>query len=103
VLRAYAGGNRYSARAQNLGDWYDVEAVVGLLNILLHDKKSQMRFAVLPTGDQSSAILAGPKDGLAKAASQGLIELGEAGAAAGVGKAFEEKVLDRLREEAARP
>src|SRR5690606_19384187 len=50
-LHAYADGKRYALRAENHGDWYDVHAVIGLVNALLVARNSDIRLVVLPTGD----------------------------------------------------
>ncbi|MBN2497009.1 MAG: hypothetical protein JXR96_20625 [Deltaproteobacteria bacterium] len=97
VLRGYLHGKRWEVRAQNLGDWYDMHAVLGLLNAMLRDEKSEIRYVSLPTGDQTASVLAGPAGGILAAAGDGLIGL--AGAADGMqaGKDFEERVLKALK------
>ena len=99
LLRAYAGGKRYELPAQNLGDYYDVEAVIGLLNAVLVAEKSELRFVVLPTGDQTATVLAGPGAGIRALVAKGLVEVGDAGAGATAGKEFEDRVFEQLQRE----
>lgn len=96
-LNAYAGGFRYEVEADNLGDWYDVTAVVGLLNALLRERGSERRYVVLDTGDQSAAVVCAPRTGLRSALKDGLLRSTSAEAAMRAGKAFEERVLRELR------
>ena len=96
-LRAYADGQRYVVPAENHGDWYDVDAVLGLLNALLVAKKSSWRYAVVPTGGQDIIVVTAPEKTLATTARNGLLSLAEASDAMEKGKAFERKVLDDLR------
>ena len=96
-IRAYAGGQRWSLSAKNLGDWFDLEAVIGLLNQLLVQKNSDVRFAVLPTGDQTATVIAASDDALTQAGEAGLIQFGTPTEAAEAGKDFERKVFDALQ------
>lgn len=96
TLHAYAGGQRYTVRAQNLGDWYDVEAVLGLLNSLCRERASAVRFVALPTQDQTAAVLAGDEAGLRALVSEGLLSLASAAEGMQNGKAFEDQVRQRL-------
>ncbi|MDB4964282.1 MAG: hypothetical protein JWP01_4281 [Myxococcales bacterium] len=97
VLHAYLGGKQYSVDAENHGDWYDVEAVIGLVNALLVANKSDHRLVVLPTGDQTVNVLVGPAIGIRALADARLLDLGKAGAAERAGKEFEDQVLDSIR------
>lgn len=98
-LYAYTGGKRYALDAQNSGDWYDVNAVVGLLNALLVAKKSDVRFVLLPTGDQTAIVLAAPKAALLAASKAGLLEFAGAEDAEKAGKEFEDRVFNELSKE----
>ena len=52
-LIAYASGKRYRLPAKNLGDWYDVDAVLRLMNAVMADRKSTRRaITKLATTDQ---------------------------------------------------
>jgi hypothetical protein len=102
-LTAYAGGRAYRVDAQNLGDWYDMNAVIGLLNAVLVAKGSAMRFVVLPTGDQAAEVLVGPGSGITSLADRGLLTLAGADDARATGKAFEEEVIERMKKEGGGP
>jgi hypothetical protein len=98
-LSAYLDGQKVSVAAENLGDWYDVGAVLGLLNTLLRERQSELRFVTLPTGDQTAIVLAGPAKGILRAVDEGLLQIEGAEAGMEAGKAFEERVLKKLEEE----
>jgi len=91
-------GTRHETMAQNLGDWYDGEAVVGFLNGLLRERESDLRYVLLPTSDQSSAVLLGPSKGLLAAVERGLLLLADPRAPVDAGKAFERRALDHLKQ-----
>ena len=99
-LHAYLGGKRYTLEAKNNGDWYDVEAVIGLVNALLVAKQSDVRVAVLPTGDQTVKVLAGPSKGIHALVDAKWIDIGQAGEAERVGKDFEDRVFESIRGDA---
>lgn len=99
LLRAYLGGERYQATARNLGDWYDVEAAVGLLNAVARARRLEVRWLILPSSDQTATVLAGPEKGLRDALAAELLAAGGADEAMGRGKAFEEQVRGQLQEE----
>ncbi len=73
LLRAYANGQRYSLEATDYGDWYDLEAVVGLLNSLLRERGSSVRSLPLYTGDQWASVAVGKRDSLARLVKDGLL------------------------------
>lgn len=73
VLRAYDRGYRISTRARNNGDWYDLDAVIGLLNVLLADRASELRFVSVPTGDQTALVVVAPRQALIDARAEGLL------------------------------
>jgi hypothetical protein len=98
-LRAYLGGKRYVVAAENHGDWYDVGAVIGLLNAVLADRGSDQRYVVLETGDQTAIVLAGPAAGLRALVDEGLVQPAGADAGMNAGKAFEDKVFLQLQAE----
>jgi hypothetical protein len=64
LLHAYDDHARYEVSAENLGDWYDVDAVIGLLNVVAHEHGSDVRWLMLETGDQTAIVVAGPAAGL---------------------------------------
>jgi hypothetical protein len=102
-LTAYADGRAYRLRAENLGDWYDVNAVIGLLNAVLVAKGSPLRYAVLPTGDQTAIVTAGPGASLTSLVDRGLLELAGADDARASGKAFEDEAIEHLKASGADP
>lgn len=95
-LAAYLDGKRYQISAHNLGDWYDIEAVLQLLNTILAERGRAERFAPLHTDDQIVWIVGGPQPSIQKAFEIGLLQPGYAGAAEASGKAFEEEFLKQL-------
>jgi hypothetical protein len=99
LLRAWAYGERWEVAAENLGDWYDVGACVRLLNAIARERKLDVRWIVLETGDQTAIVAAGPEAGLRTAVAEKLLRVAAAGDAAEAGKGFEQKVLEQLRRE----
>jgi hypothetical protein len=95
-LRAYMDDKRYTLAANNNGDWYDMEAVIGLLNALAIERKSDMRFVVLPTHDQTARVFAAPALAVGQMVADGAIQIEDANAAMKDGKAFEDQVLHKL-------
>lgn len=92
-LRAYLGGERFEVKARNYGDWYDVEAVIGLLNTMARARQLEVRWLVLEGGDQTAIVVAGPEEGLRTAVAEKLLRAGGAGDAMKAGKGFEGEVL----------
>ncbi|AVP96349.1 hypothetical protein C7S18_03710 [Ahniella affigens] len=92
VLNAYWAGKQYSGYAENLGDWYDLDAVLDLINRVVVDSGSTQRFVVLATGDQTAIVLAAPIDTIQRASQAGLIELADPSVAQALGKAAEAHV-----------
>jgi hypothetical protein len=56
VLRAHRGGRVLETYARNYGDFYDVEAVVGLLNALLERRGALARCLVVPGLDGGDGV-----------------------------------------------
>jgi len=98
-LCGYLEGRRWCTAARNLGDWYDLEAALGLLNTISRDRGSATRFATLATADQSAWVIVGPATGIASLADDKLIELGFADAAKQKGQGFEQQVVDELKKD----
>jgi hypothetical protein len=96
VLRAYMDGRTYELDAQNHGDWYDLEAVIGLLNSLTEARRSNVRFIVAATGDQTARVIAGPASGLSSLVADRLVLLDAPDASMKDGQAFENQVIDGL-------
>jgi hypothetical protein len=97
-LVAYFDGKRYRAPARNLGDWYDVEAMLGLLNVMLETRGRDERMASLQTEDQIAWVVGGPRSAIDAAFAKGVLVPGDAGDAEGEGKAFEDEVLESLED-----
>jgi len=95
-LTVYVAGKRLRAEARNLGDWYDVEAVLNLMNAAMKEIHSDIRFIPLPTGDQSLVILGAPESAINRAIQARLIRPGDAGDVERAGKKFEAEALDGL-------
>jgi hypothetical protein len=91
-LEAKVNGKTYQQQARNLGDWYDLEAVLTLLNQIAVDQNSQYRFVILPTGDQTAIVWAANADALNMLLAKQLIELSPAELSLATGKAFEQAV-----------
>jgi hypothetical protein len=92
-LTVYTAGKRLRAEARNLGDWYDVEAVMNLMNAVMKENGSDVRFVSLASNDQILAIVGAPQPVIDRAIQAGLIQTGEAGEAERVGKEFEADVI----------
>jgi len=92
-LTVYAGGKRLQAQALNLGDWYDVDAVMNLMNATMKEIGSDIRFIPLPTGDQSLIIVGAPQPAIDRAIRARLIRKGDAKESERAGKEFETEVL----------
>ncbi len=76
LLTAYSGGHAYRLQIRNLGDWYDLETILGGLNSILSDLGSDLRYATLdPHCIPCAQVVAGPQKGLIDAAFKGLIEV----------------------------
>jgi hypothetical protein len=99
LLRAYVGGKRYEVDAVNLGDWYDLGAVVGLLNAVLVTRGSDWRLVTLRTGGQGARVLAGREHDLRALVDAGMITLGRPDAAMDIGKDGERRVFEQLERE----
>ena len=96
-LSVYLGGKRYRIDAENHGDWYDLDAVLTLMNAVLADRRSDTRLFTLDTGDQTAIVVAATTDAFRGALAAGLLEAGDPQAAEAGGKAYEEAVLGRMR------
>lgn len=97
LLRAYAGGQRYSVAARNWPLSRDIDAVVGLLNHLLEARGSPTRFAILFGHHWDVDIVTGSEAALREADALGLWRLAAKGevlarAEAGFERFFQEVV-----------
>ncbi len=96
-LHATLGDQEWNRQAANYGDWYDVSAVLDLINEMAADIDSPNRIIALETGDQTVTVIVGPGQSLVAAAADGLIRPAGADASMQRGKAFEEEFLRRYR------
>jgi hypothetical protein len=74
-FRAYADGLVWEVIGGDTSDWIDVPAVVGLLNAVLAHKKADERFFVLSCDGQDARILCAPREGVARAAADGVLRV----------------------------
>jgi len=75
-LRLYTDGKVYSLAVRRLGEFMNLEALVGGLNTILADRGSDWRLVTLaPHCIPCAQVAAGPRDGLVGATMQGLIEV----------------------------
>jgi hypothetical protein len=99
TLRAYRNGWRYEIEARSFGDWYDVDAVLALLNSVLSDARSDLRYRALATSDQFASVVLASEQGLAAASKAGWLSFGQGGAAREQGEAFEDEVFRKIEAE----
>lgn len=92
LLRAYVDGARLETSAENLGDWYDVQAVLRLLDAVVLERKSPARFVALATDDQTLTIVGADAHVLSDAIAKALVVPGDPHAAEALGKQFEDRV-----------
>lgn len=92
MLRASLGDRQWNRRAENYGDWYDVAAVLDLLNEMAADIGSPDRIMPLATYDQTVRVIVGPGESLVAVAADGLVVPATASAGMERGKAFEEEI-----------
>jgi len=83
VIRAYHRGLVYSVQTENASDWYDVSMVLGLVNTLLRDAKSDLR-AVHFAGDSMEQVLVAPQEAILRAFADGLLRSDSVAASATV-------------------
>jgi hypothetical protein len=98
-LIVYDGGKRFRREADNLGDWYDLDAVIDMLNALMRARQASERFFVLETGDQTAIVLAAAPGPVEKAVEAGIIALGSAEIARDRGQEFERETLGGMTED----
>lgn len=96
-LVARMDGKVYRVAAENLGDWYDVAAVLRLLDTLIAVRSADARLVMLDSEDQTAVVVGGSKKAVGEALRLGLIRSGDAGTPADAGKAFEAQVIQSLR------
>ena len=97
VLRASLGDREWNRPAENFGDWYDVGAVLDLINEMAADIGSPDRIMPLATYDQTVTVIVGPGESLIAAAAERLVVPASASAGMERGKAFEEEIRRQYR------
>jgi hypothetical protein len=102
VLHAYDGHTRYEIEAENFGDWYDVDAVVGLLNTLAFERHANVRWLQLATGDQTAIVVVGPEAGLRTVVADGWLVVAPRNTAEAAREA-EDEVIQRLMDSSGAP
>lgn len=96
-IHATLGDREWERLAENYGDWYDVEAVLGMLNEMAADLGLAQRAMPLVTGDQTAIVIVAPGEALLAAAGEGLIRPGGMREGMDAGKAFEDALRSRYR------
>jgi hypothetical protein len=92
-------GRLYRFNPRDLGDWYDVSAVLLAANRALADAGSPARFVPLETGDQTAALVCCDPAALRAAAPELDLKLStDADDARKQGKAYEDAVVKKLKE-----
>jgi hypothetical protein len=81
VLRAYVDGVVLETEAQAKGDWYDVDAVLGLVNRVLERRRSERRVALVFASGNDATVVAGPSHAIRELHTAGLLDLVEHGSA----------------------
>ena len=76
TLRAYARGKRWSVEATDYSEQFDMRQTVGLLNVVLAELGSDLRYMPITSGDYTGWAL-GSKVGLTAAVAEGLFEKAE--------------------------
>jgi hypothetical protein len=95
-VRAELGERSWEREMENFGDWYDVGAVLDMLNGIAADLGSTKRIMGLETYDQYVTVIVGPGESLLIAANEGLVNPALARGSMDRGKTFEEKVRQEL-------
>ncbi len=97
-LRAYLGGRQYETDAQDFGDWYDLDRVLGLLNAVATAQGATARAVTLPTSDQTACVLLAPGEAILAGIQAGLLEVGTGGATERA-RELERQMLEQLVEQ----
>jgi hypothetical protein len=100
-LSATLDGRDYAIEASDYSDWYDLAAVLQLLDRMAMEAGMPQRFVPLPTGDQTAQVLVAPADAIATAVRDGQLAITDADGALATGRAAEAAFRQRLRQPAA--
>lgn len=96
ILKAKTKKKSYQIEANNYGDWYDVDAVLQLLNYLAEAESVTSRFTTLPTGDQTTIVLVADQKQLTALLDSGLITNESSKASMARGKSAEKIIIENL-------
>ena len=95
-IRAYSGGQRFRRSAKNHGDWYDIEAVLDLMNALMVEHQRAERFHVLTSDGQMVTVVVATPEAMTKAAEAGLAGSSDPDRARNAGQDAERQVFEQL-------
>ncbi|MHB8800752.1 MAG: hypothetical protein ACYDBY_20085 [Thermoanaerobaculia bacterium] len=91
------GGSLYRFQPKDLGDWYDLDAVIVAVDLALADAGVTERFEMIATVDQTAMLVFAKPEALRKAAGRlGLALEVERDRPFSVGKAYEDRVREAL-------
>jgi hypothetical protein len=72
-LRATSHGDTFFVDTTSDGDYYDLDAIVGLLNVVARARGAEVRYLVVVDPLAEEAIVLGPPGELASAVAEGLL------------------------------
>ena len=98
TVQLIMGASLYRFQPKDLGDWYDVEAVVAAIHKALEDARIPERFVALESGGQDAGFIFAQPQALSAAAPELGLTLGkDLDQARKLGKAAEDRILHDLR------
>jgi hypothetical protein len=89
-------GQRFRTTTRTCEDWYDVMAVVRLMNALLDYRRAPGRPVFMSTDDQTARLFYASPAAARAAFAEGLLKPGEGTTAEALGRAFEREVIEAL-------
>lgn len=95
-LFASVDGRQYQQQAENYGDWYDVPAVLDLLNRVANEENRRSRFVRFESIDQGSIVWVVDKSALAALYQKKLIRLSPHTLGKDIGQSAEKEAAKRL-------
>ncbi|HEY0720734.1 MAG TPA: hypothetical protein VGE50_05725 [Gammaproteobacteria bacterium] len=96
TLIGIIGDKKYEMSAENYGDWYDLDAVLALLNQMANENSIADRFVTLPTEDQTAIVLVITTDALTSLTEKQLLNISDADLARVQGKAAEQAMIEAI-------
>jgi hypothetical protein len=101
-LLAYVDGARYATAARaDLGDWYDLDAVLGFVNAIARDRGKPQRWLVTSGGGNDAIAVGGPETALRDLVARGLLPAAPPTRSVEDSRAREQRLIDRLTGDAA--